>query len=278
MGISVLFSLLALAAPTAHERHVVGHSVFGRPIVAVESGNPFSAERVLVVGCIHGNETAGTAVTRRLLALAPPRRVDLWILPNLNPDGRAVGVRQNGRGVDLNRNFSAGWRPNGVRWDPTYPGPRPFSEPETRIARALIRQVRPTIAIWFHQPQAVVRGWGESIPTARRYARLAGVPYRTLPAPNGAATRWQSRHFPGTSAFVVELPPGRLARRAVRRYAAAVLSLTASDLARWAPASSMARNARSESPGSTSTPRTASSTTVTSKPSSSASRTLFFTQ
>ena len=278
MGISVFFSLLALAAPTAHERHVVGHSVFGRPIVVVETGNPLSTARVLVVGCIHGNEPAGIAVTRRLLTAAPPRRIDLWILPNLNPDGRALGVRQNGRGVDLNRNFSSGWRPNGVRWDPTYPGPRPFSEPETRTARALIRQVRPTITIWFHQPQAVVRGWGDSIPVARRYARLARVPYRTLPAPNGAATWWQSDHFPGTSAFVVELPPGSLSRAAVRRYAAAVLALTSSDLARWAPASSMSRSARSESPGSTSTPRTASSTTVTSNPSRSASNTLYLTQ
>ena len=142
----------------------------------------------------------------------------------------------------------------------------------------LIEAVRPTVTIWFHQPQAIVRGWGESIPMARRYARLARVPYRTLPAPNGAATRWQSQRFPGTSAFVVELPPGRLSAAAVQRYAAAVLALTSSDLARWAPASSMLRSARSESPGSTSTPRTASSTTVTSKPRLSASKTLFFTQ
>jgi protein MpaA len=239
MGISVFLSVLALAAPTAHERHPLGHSAFGRPIVAYETGNPFSSARVLVVGCIHGNETAGMAVTRRLLAVAPPRRVDLWIVPNLNPDGRALGVRQNGRGVDLNRNFSAGWRPNGVRWDPEYPGPRPFSEPESRIAKALILNIRPTVTIWFHQPQAVVRGWGQSIPMARRYARLAGAPYRTLPAPNGAATRWQSQRFPGTSAFVVELPPGPLSRSAARRYAAAVLSLTSSDLARSAPAASI---------------------------------------
>lgn len=278
MGLSIFLSVLALAAPGVHERHVLGHSVQGRPIVAYERGNPFSSARVLVVGCIHGNEPAGIAVTRRLLAVGPPRRVDLWIVPSINPDGRANGTRQNARGVDLNRNFSTNWRPNGVRWDPEYPGPRPFSEPESRIARALIRAVRPTVTIWFHQPQAVVRGWGESIPMARRYARLAGAPYRTMPVPNGAATAWQSAHFPGTSAFVVELPPGALSTAATRRYVAAVLSLTSSDLARWAPASSISRSARSESPGSTSTPRTASSTTVTSKPSRSASRTVFLTQ
>jgi protein MpaA len=239
MGIAALFSALALAAPGVHERVVLGHSALGRPIVAVHIGNPISSARVLVVGCIHGNEDAGMAVTRRLLALPSPRRVDLWIVPNLNPDGRALGVRQNGRGVDLNRNFSSGWQPNGSRWDPEYPGPRPFSEPETRIARSLILRVRPDATLWFHQPQAVVRAWGQSIPTARRYARLAHVPFRRIPWPAGTAPNWQNHHFPGTSSFVVELPPGSLSPLAVRRYTAGILSLTSSVLVRSAPAASI---------------------------------------
>jgi murein peptide amidase A len=243
MGIAALFSALALAAPGVHERVVLGHSALGRPIVAVHKGNPLSTARVLVVGCIHGNEVAGMAVTRRLLALPAPRRIDLWILPNLNPDGRALGVRQNGRGVDLNRNFSSGWRLSGSRWDPEYSGPHPFSEPETRVARALIVRVRPDVTLWFHQPQAVVRAWGQSIPTARRYARLAGAPFRRIPWPNGTAPNWQNHHFPGDSSFVVELPAGALSAAAVRRYAAAILSLTSSDLASSAPAASISSSA-----------------------------------
>jgi protein MpaA len=184
------------------------------------------------------------AVTRRLAALPPPRRIDLWVLSNLNPDGRALGVRQNGRGVDLNRNFSSGWRPSGSRWDPEYSGPRPFSEPETRIARSLILRVRPEVTLWFHQPQAIVRAWGPSIPMARRYARLAGAPFRRIPWPNGTAPNWQNHRFPGTSSLVVELPAGPLSPRAVRRYAAAILALTSSDLARSAPAASISSIAR----------------------------------
>jgi protein MpaA len=244
MGIAVLFSALALASPGVHERLVLGHSALGRPIVAVHTGNPVSTTRVLVVGCIHGTEDAGMAVTRRLAALPSPRRIDLWILSNLNPDGRALSVRQNGRGVDLNRNFSSGWRLSGSRWDPEYPGPHPFSEPETRIARSLILRIRPEVTLWFHQPQAIVRAWGKSIAMARRYARLAGAPFRRIRWPDGTAPNWQNHRFPGTSSFVVELPAGPLSRRAVRRYAAAILALTSSDLARSAPAASISSIAR----------------------------------
>jgi len=160
---------------------------------------------VLVVGCIHGNECAGMAVTRRLLGRAEPIALDLWVLPNLNPDGLAHGTRGNARGVDLNRDFDT------------------FSQRESRIARKLIRRLRPDVTIWFHQPQAVVRAWGHSRATARRYARLAGEPYRSLEWPPGAATRWQNGL--GQTAFVVELPRGPLAHAAAGRHVRAILRL-----------------------------------------------------
>ena len=45
-----------------------------------------------------------------------------------------------------------------------------------------------------------------------------------IPWPPGTAPRWQNTRL-GQASFVVELPPGRLSPRAVRRYAAAVLDL-----------------------------------------------------
>jgi hypothetical protein len=82
------------------------------------------------------------------------------------------------------------------------------------------------VTIWFHQPQAVVRAWGRSVRTARRYARLAGVPFRALPWPPGTATRWQNTRL-GQTSFVVELPALTLSAGDVRRYADAVLALAA---------------------------------------------------
>src|SRR3954467_8116628 len=45
----------------------VGHSVDGRAIRPVVLGSAPPAHRLLVVGCIHGNEPAGLGVTRALV-------------------------------------------------------------------------------------------------------------------------------------------------------------------------------------------------------------------
>jgi predicted deacylase len=141
---------------------------------------------VLVVGCIHGNECSGIDVVNALARTKHPRE-DLWLLPDLNPDGHAARMRGNAHGVDLNR---------------TFPGGR---EPETRAAVALIRRIHPDVTIWFHQAEDRVRAWGGSEAVARRYARLSGMRYASVKWPSGAATRWQNTALHEKS-FVVELP------------------------------------------------------------------------
>ncbi len=209
--------------PDPPSRVRLGRSSQGRRIDAVRVGDTASPQRVLVVGCIHGDECAGLAVTRLLVRSTPD--FDLWVVPNLNPDGTAIGRRQNGRGVDLNRNFPSEWRRGGRPWDPEYPGPRPLSEPETRIAAQLIGRIRPDFTIWFHQPQALVRAWGPSVTAARRYARLAGMRFRAIRWPAGTAPNWQNHRFRGASSFVVELPAGSFPAAAAARHARAVLAL-----------------------------------------------------
>ncbi|MDX6512300.1 MAG: murein peptide amidase, partial [Gaiellaceae bacterium] len=135
------------------------------------------------------------------------------------------GTRLNARGVDLNRNFPSGRSGGGRPGDPEYPGTRPFSEPETRLAAALIARLRPDVTIWYHQPLSLVRAWGRSVHEARRYARLAGLPFRRMPWLAGTAPNWQNHRTAGAS-FVVELPPGPLAPGVAARHAGAVLRLS----------------------------------------------------
>ena len=54
------------ATPADAKRLVFGRSVQGRPLVAWAFGSPHARRRVLVVGCIHGNECAGLAITSAL--------------------------------------------------------------------------------------------------------------------------------------------------------------------------------------------------------------------
>ena len=213
-----LSALLAVAAVAA-AAHLVGHSVQGRRIVAYEVGDPAAARKVLVIGCLHGNECAGIAVVNRLRRLGPLEGVDLWLVPDANPDGHRARTRGNAHGVDLNRNFPHRWkRLRGL----FYSGPRPASEPETRALMGLIRQVRPAVTIWFHQHLNMVVLTRRNPGLERRFARLAGLRAGYLPPYRGTATGWSNANFPGTTAFVVELPAGSLTTTATARVARAV--------------------------------------------------------
>ena len=57
---------------------------------------------------------------------------------------------------------------------------------------------------------------------ARRYADLAGLAATCLPFLPGTAPLWSNHTFPGTTAFVVELPSGPVDRRALARHLMAV--------------------------------------------------------
>jgi protein MpaA len=201
---------MAVAAPPPAIVHVVGRSVEGRRIVALERGDPAAPRKVLVVGAIHGNETAGIAVVRRLERLPVPAGVDLWLVATVNPDGVAAGTRGNAHGVDLNRNFPRGWRPLDGIYES---GPRAASEPETRAVERLVRRLKPQLTIWFHQHLALVElVRGSDARLVRRLAHLVRLPARTLPRYPGTVAAWENATVPGSSALVVELPAGPLAK------------------------------------------------------------------
>jgi murein peptide amidase A len=196
----------------------IGLSVQGRPIGVVRVGDPAATRRLLVVGSVHGDEPAGRSIVAVLGEVQPPPGVELLLVRNLNPDGFQRHTRVNADGVDLNRNSPQGWA--------TGAGPRPWSEPETRALRALILAERPSLTIYYHQPLGLVDlpEAGDPAP-ARRYAQLTGLPLHRLTLRPGSLSRWQNARLSAGSAFVVELPPGRLEAAARDRHAAAVLEL-----------------------------------------------------
>ncbi len=178
---------------------VLGYSVRHRLIIAIQLGDPDSPRRALVVGCIHGSEPAGIAIATALARGSPPAQADLWIVPDLNPDGVAVGTRQNAHGVDLNRNFPVRWRPLGL------------------------------LAACFtpahdHQALNVVDDSQGPQAAERRYASLIGMQEVPLPDYPGSAVGWENATV-GPTAFVVELPAGPLSPAGVRRHVAAVRAL-----------------------------------------------------
>jgi murein peptide amidase A len=219
----VMASWLGGTGSAVAKRVVIGSSVQGRPIVAWRYGPSGAPRKILVVGCIHGNECAGLAIVAALRHTRVAKGVQLWLVPEMNPDGTAADTRQNAHGVDLNRNFPYRWQPIS---DPTYySGRSPVSEPETRAATRLVRRIKPAVTIWYHQHMDLVDMAGGDRGVARRYARLAGLEPTCLTFLSGEATRWSNHTFPGTTSFVVELPAGPVPPDVVRRHVRAVRAM-----------------------------------------------------
>lgn len=216
------------AAPGPRARIAFGESVEGRKLIATRIGPPRAGRTALVVGEVHGDEEAGRAVIRDLRRHRRDLGAAIWTVLSVNPDGHASDRRTNARGVDLNRNFPVGWSGSEPPGSGYYAGPHPFSEPEARALRDLWRRLRPDVTILYHQPWgSVLAPCSGPIPLQRTYSRVSGIEVdrcrgEDLP---GTMTRWMNKRS-GT-AFVVELPSGRLGEKQARRNARAVRRVAA---------------------------------------------------
>ena len=219
-------SLAPVPDRTVTRMTIAGRSSDRRPIELIERGDPDSPTKTLVVGCIHGDEPAGIAVAEQLERTPLPPETDVWIVEDANPDGVAVGTRTNAHGVDLNRNFPWHWRTQGHPGNRHYSGPRPLSEPESRLLAQLVLQLRPAVSIWFHQPYGLVDESGGAVTLERRFATVAGLPLGRLPRYPGGVTNWENARLPGSTAFVVELPGGAPASPLIEKVIDAVRSIT----------------------------------------------------
>ena len=189
----------------------LGRSVEGRPIVAERFGTP-GGRRVLVIGTIHGDEAAGTAILDDLRSAPVPDGVELWLVDSMNPDGQAAQVRQNANGVDLNRNFPDSWGPIGVPGDSQYAGTGPASEPETQAIVNLVEQLRPDVTVWYHQDLFVISpAQGREGRIRQRYAELTDWPMGGISGGTytGIAATWARHELADQDgvAFIVELGP-----------------------------------------------------------------------
>ena len=95
---------------------IIGHSVKGRNLYALkfsssEFGRDTTKIKVLIFAQQHGNEQSGKEGALLLIQelLKPGNRylfdkIDLALIPQVNPDGSESNKRRNSNGVDLNRN------------------------------------------------------------------------------------------------------------------------------------------------------------------------------
>lgn len=135
----------------------------------VEGREPLG--RVLIMGGIHGDEYSSVSLMFRWLEKLNRYHSGLFhwqVVPVMNPDGllsKPKATRQNGKGVDLNRNFpTSDWQELAQKYwiektyeNPRrYPGPNANSEPETQWFIEQIREFRPDAIVAIHAPHHLV--------------------------------------------------------------------------------------------------------------------------
>ena len=218
LGLPVMVPSAGVAADAECQREVVlGKSRMGSPIVAcqVRGSDPAVKRPLLVVGSIHGTETAGMDVVSRLMQRdVTGFGANVWVVRTVNPDGVAAGSRGNARGVDLDGNFPTnGWKQR-AKGTAEWGGTKASSEPETRALMKAVSKLRPKQAVVFHQDLGVISCPPyRSKSLAKRLHSLTGYPYQCLPVRAGSFTAWANQQYSSTSALTIDLEANPPAER-----------------------------------------------------------------
>ena len=112
-----------------------------------EKQNQEERLRVLIVGGQHGNESAGPEAIQQIIyeilvgSLSDSSgnylsKMDLIIIPNANPDGRDLNIRENANGVNTNTDFIL------------------LSQPESRALREALIKWQPHTVLDVHESRA----------------------------------------------------------------------------------------------------------------------------
>lgn len=137
--------LAAVLASDRFRTEVIGTSVQGRPIIAIQLGS--GSVKVLAWSQMHGDESAASMGLLDLLNwIAAPdadpvrdrllNSITLTLVPMLNPDGAELFQRQNALGVDINRDA------------------RRLSTPEGRALKGLHDRLKPDFGFNLHDQNA----------------------------------------------------------------------------------------------------------------------------
>lgn len=142
-----------------------------------------SGEKILLIGCIHGNEKAGILLSVKVLNEIFAKKElknTLICVPTLNPDGNILNTRTNSNRIDINRNFpSTNWtytdsselKPDKkIYWE----GKSPASEIETKFILRIDSMFQPDVIIILHQFMDCVEYDGTGLRLAEFISKHSG--------------------------------------------------------------------------------------------------------
>lgn len=140
-------------------------------------------KKILLIGCIHGNEKAGILLSIKVLneIFSSDKTANtLLCIPTANPDGNILDRRTNSNKIDINRNFPASnWvhtdsaKLKGIKkpfWGGNYAG----SEMETQFILKIDSLFHPDALIILHQFMDCVQYDGTGKPLAEFISKRTG--------------------------------------------------------------------------------------------------------
>ncbi|MBW6480370.1 MAG: hypothetical protein K0B37_13165 [Bacteroidales bacterium] len=133
---------------------VIGYSEGGTPLVAVHASNPSEYPdtklHVLIFAQQHGNEQSGKEAALLLIRDMANgmynhwfEKLEIWIVPQINPDGSDMNERRNAGGIDLNRDHIV------------------QLAPETRAIHNLFREFNAHVTVDIHEYYPYRESWAE---------------------------------------------------------------------------------------------------------------------
>lgn len=167
--------------PNAINKIRTAVSLQGREIDFFERIKASKLPAIFFLGVFHGDETEGEyAIGRFMQELAenPTVKCDynLYFLPCLNPDGKALRTRFNANKVDLNRNYPTANFKNETQtlsYEKVKCG-SPASETETRFMMELVETYKPAMIISIHSDLHLIDYDGPAEKLAKMYAEKTG--------------------------------------------------------------------------------------------------------
>jgi len=178
---SVLDAIFIKATAMSSEKPPVRYALFfgehGRELISAEMG-------MYLLKAFCGRRDVVSEVRRRAQLLLS--YAEVLILPNVDEGGRRSveegrfcmrGTRDNFRQVDLNRNWDYRWSPDDQE---NYPGPHPFSEPETQIARKHLESFKPNVFLSVHSGNRALWTPGAYDYDDSEARKLMGAAWNTL--------------------------------------------------------------------------------------------------
>ncbi len=176
------------------QTRILSRTSLGLPIIAHDFGTEFkTSPRVLILGGVHGDEIEGVVCARGLLAAFLQNyayKMQITLIPEVNPEGVLNKTRGNSNGVDLNRNLpTKDWSPE-IKTPRYHPGPSPLSEVENK---ALVEELKnpPVLIVSLHSWKPILNVNGECRPEAEVLAKHTGYGIDTdigYPTPGSLGT------------------------------------------------------------------------------------------